>query len=103
MEHLEGRQSVLAALRARQRKFQVILISHGAHVEKFQDVLDLATELGVPVKPVDRRELDAMAHGRTPAGMVALVGAKPRMTVERLLEMIDSLKSPPLLLLLEGV
>ena len=37
MEHLEGRQSVLAALHARQRKFQVILVSHGAHVEKLQE------------------------------------------------------------------
>ena len=38
MEHLEGRQSVLAALAARQRKFQVILISHGAHVENTADL-----------------------------------------------------------------
>ena len=103
MEHLEGRQSVLAALRARQRKFQVILVGHGAHVEKFQDVLDLANELGVPVKSVDRRELDAMAHGQTHGGMVALAGAKPRMPIERLTELIDELKMPPLLLLLEGV
>src|SRR3954466_12284965 len=103
MEHLEGRQSVLAALRARQRKFQVILISHGAHVEKFQDVLDLAGELGVPVKSVDRKELDAMAHGQSHGGMVALAGAKPRMNVDQLLELIDTLKVPPLLLLLEGV
>lgn len=103
MEHLEGRQSVLAALRARQRKFQVILVSHGAHLEKFQDVLELAGQLGVPVKTVDRRELDAMAHGQTHGGMVALAGPKPRMPAERLLEMVDALKAPPLLLLLEGV
>jgi 23S rRNA (guanosine2251-2'-O)-methyltransferase len=103
MEHLEGRQSVLAALQARQRKFQVILVSHGAHLEKFQDVLVLANQLGVPVKAVDRRELDAMAHGQTHGGMVALAGAKPWMSAERLLELVDSLKTPPLLLLLEGV
>jgi 23S rRNA (guanosine2251-2'-O)-methyltransferase len=103
MEHLEGRQSVLAALRARQRKFQVILVSHGAHLEKFQDVLDLAKELGVPVKSVDRRELDAMAHGQTHGGMVALAGAKPRMNGEQMLEFVEQMKAPPLLLLLEGV
>jgi len=103
MEHLEGRQSVLAALRARQRKFQVILIGHGAHLEKFQDVLELANQLGVPVKTVDRRELDALAHGQTHGGMVALAGPKPRMPVERLLERVDAQKTPPLLLLLEGV
>src|SRR5260221_5737080 len=103
MEHLEGRQSVLAALRARQRMFQVILVSHGAHVEKLQELLDLAGELNVPVKSVDRRELDAMAHGQTHGGVVALVGAKPRMTAEQLIELIDTLNAPPLLLLIEGV
>jgi 23S rRNA (guanosine2251-2'-O)-methyltransferase len=103
MEHLEGRQSVLAALQARQRKFQVILVSHGAHMEKFQEVLDLASEMGVPVKAVDRRELDAMAHGQTHGGMVALAGAKPRMSAEELIEVLDKLRTPPLLLLIEGI
>src|SRR5882724_1390701 len=103
MENLEGRQSVFAALQARQRKFQVILISHGAHQEKFKDVLDLATELQVPVKSVDRKELDAMAHGQTHGGMVALAGAKPRLSAEALIDLIDKLKTPPLLLLIEGI
>src|SRR3954469_12147655 len=103
MEHLEGRQSVLAALHARQRKFQVILVSHGAHMEKLQELLDLAAELNVPVKTVDRRELDAMAHGQTHGGVVALVSAKPRRTAEQLIDLIDTLRTPPLLLLIEGV
>ncbi len=103
MESLEGRQSILAALQARQRKFQVILISHGAHQEKFQDVLDLANELGVPIKSVDRRELDAMAHGQTHGGIVALAGPKARLNGPQLLDLIDRLKTPPLLLLIEGI
>jgi 23S rRNA (guanosine2251-2'-O)-methyltransferase len=103
MEHLEGRQSVLSALQARQRKFQMILVSHGAHLEKFQDVLDLAAELGVPVKTVDRRELDAMAHGQTHGGMVAVAGAKPRLDADGLIELIDKLRTPPMLLLIEGI
>src|SRR5204863_3641477 len=44
-----------------------------------------------------------MAHGQTHGGMVALAGAKPRMNVDQLLDLIDTLKVPPLLLLLEGV
>jgi 23S rRNA (guanosine2251-2'-O)-methyltransferase len=103
MEHLEGRQSVLAALRARQRKFQVILISHGAHVEKLTELLDLAKEMGVPVKSVDRRELDAMAHGQTHGGVVALVGPKPKMSSGELIEVINTIRQPPLLLLIEGI
>jgi 23S rRNA (guanosine2251-2'-O)-methyltransferase len=103
MEHLEGRQSVLAALRAGQRKFQSILVSHGAHEDKLQDLLDLAAERGVPVRRADRRELDALAHGATHGGIVAVVTPKPRMSADELLELVNALKEPPLLLLLEGV
>jgi 23S rRNA (guanosine2251-2'-O)-methyltransferase len=103
MEHLEGRQSVLAALRARERRFEVILVAHGGHPEKVGEVIELAGELGVPIKNVDRAELDAVAHGRTHGGVVALVGPKPRMSAERLLELMERLREPALLLLLEGV
>jgi 23S rRNA (guanosine2251-2'-O)-methyltransferase len=103
MEHLEGRQSVLAALAARQRKFQVILISQGTHDEKVRDVLDAAAAAGVPVRRVDRRELDAMAHGASHGGVVAVASPKPRTSIDELLQFVDSATQPPLLLLLEGV
>ena len=85
MEHLEGRQSVLAALGAFQRQFQVILISHGMHEEKIQDVLAMAEKRGIPVRRVDARELDAMAHGATHGGVLAICSAKPRMTPPQLM------------------
>lgn len=103
MDHLEGRHSVLAALKARQRKFQVILIRQGTHEEKLRDLLDLATDLAVPIRYVDSRELDALAHGASHGGVIALCTAKPRATADQLLDLIDALKVPPLLLLLEGV
>src|SRR6266404_3591435 len=90
MEHLEGRQSILAALEARQRRFQVILVAHGAHSEKFQDVLDLAAARGVPLKHVDGRELDALAHGATHGGLLAVVSPKPRTTPQQLTELLDA-------------
>ena len=104
MEHLEGRVSILAALRARQRRFQVILVRHGLHEGNVRDVLDLAGELAVPTRTVDARELDALAHGATHGGLVAVVSPKPRTTVAQLRELLDALRSDaPLLLLLEGV
>jgi 23S rRNA (guanosine2251-2'-O)-methyltransferase len=102
MEHLEGRQSVLAALAARQRRFEVILINQGAHEEKIQEVLDAALAAGVPVKRVGGRELDAMAHGATHGGVLALVSAKPLTSAAELLKMLEQ-DQCPLLLLIEGV
>jgi len=103
MEHLEGKQSVLAALRAYQRRFEVILVSRGAHAEKVQEVLDAAAERGVPVRRVDPRELDDMAHGASHGGVLAVASAKPRMSPAQLMQMLDAQPAPALLLLLEGV
>jgi tRNA G18 (ribose-2'-O)-methylase SpoU len=89
MEHIEGRQSVLAALRAYQRRFQVILIRHDAHREKLADVIGLAEKRGVPIRYVEAAELDALAHGATHGGVVAICTAKPRLTAEELLALVD--------------
>ena len=103
MEHLEGRQSVLAALKARQRKFQVILIRQGAHEEKLKELLDWAAQLGVPTRQVDSRELESLAHGSSHGGVVAICSAKPRANAEQLIEHLSTIEGKPLLLLLEGV
>jgi 23S rRNA (guanosine2251-2'-O)-methyltransferase len=103
MEHLEGRQSILAALHARQRRFELILVRHDAHTEKVRDVLDLAGQLSVPVKRVCGDELDELAHGSTHGGVLAIVSEKPRTTPADLMRLLDSLQTPPLLLLLEGI
>ncbi|MGD0461052.1 MAG: RNA methyltransferase [Tepidisphaeraceae bacterium] len=102
MEHLEGRQSVLAALAARQRRFEVILVNQAAHEEKIREVLEAAQAAGVPVKRVAGRELDAMAHGATHGGVLALCSAKPLTTGAQLLKVLEQDRSP-LLLLIEGV
>jgi 23S rRNA (guanosine2251-2'-O)-methyltransferase len=103
LEHLEGRQSVLAALRARQRRFQVVLVRHDAHEQKVRDVIDVAGQLNVPVRRVAPSELDSLAHGATHGGVLAICSEKPRTTPDQLMELLDHLIEPPLLLLLEGV
>ncbi|MGH2821404.1 MAG: TrmH family RNA methyltransferase [Actinomycetota bacterium] len=80
-----------------------MLISASTHDHKVQDVLDLAASLGVPVKRVDPRQLDALAHGATHGGVLAVASPKPQTTVDQLMHMLDGLAEPPLLLLLEGV
>ncbi|MBV8781795.1 MAG: RNA methyltransferase [Phycisphaerae bacterium] len=103
MEHLEGRQSIVAALRARQRRFEVILMRHGLHADAMQEVVELAQSANVPIRQVEGRELDAMAHGASHGGILAICSAKPRTTPRELLELIDQSRAAPLLLLLEGI
>ncbi len=71
--------------------------------EKVQDVVDLAAQLNVPIRRVDRRELDALAHGTTHGGVLAIVSPKPRMSPDELLALVDGLSEPALLLLIEGI
>lgn len=103
MEHLEGRQSVLAALQAFQRRFGVILVRRGLYEEKIADVLAAAAARGVAVRRVERAELDAVAHGATHGGVVAICSPKPRLSARDLLDRVARLREPALLLLLEGV
>jgi 23S rRNA (guanosine2251-2'-O)-methyltransferase len=102
MEHLEGRMSVLAALRARRRKINTILLSRGIHEEPLRELLDAAAELSVPVQHVDRGRLDALAHGATHGGVIAICSGRELTSETRLLGLLDSIVDP-LLLLLEGI
>src|SRR5258708_39774732 len=44
-----------------------------------------------------------MAHGSRQGGILAVVSAKPRTTPRQLIELLNGIEEPPLLLLLEGV
>jgi 23S rRNA (guanosine2251-2'-O)-methyltransferase len=101
--HLEGKESVLAALLARRRRIELILVKHDTPAARIQDVLDAAEVNGVPVKRVDGKELDAMAHGASHGGVLALALEKPRWNGDDLIDCVRRLNTAPLLLMLEGV
>jgi 23S rRNA (guanosine2251-2'-O)-methyltransferase len=103
MEHLEGRIAVLAALNAFERRFQVLLIRAGSRPERIADVLEAAQRRSVPVRYADRAELDALSHGRTHGGVIAICSPRPRTRPDDLLRIVKTLRAPPLLLLLEGI
>ncbi len=103
MEHLEGRQSVLAALQARQRKIDVILLRHGIHEQDVRQIIDAADAMGVPIQYVDAGQIEAMAHGASHGGVIAVASPKPRMSIDQLSHLLDTIAEAPLLLLLEGV
>ncbi|MEW6026823.1 MAG: RNA methyltransferase [Planctomycetota bacterium] len=102
-EKLEGRQSILAALKAHRRKIELIMVSWGAHRDKTADVLALAAQQNIPVKQVSPEELDAAAKGRTHGGLIAVCSPMPLTSAEELMDNIKRASVNPLMLLLEGV
>jgi 23S rRNA (guanosine2251-2'-O)-methyltransferase len=100
--HLEGQGCVRAALAARLRRLELVLIDRAAHPARVEDLLREAEARGVPVKRVSRAELDRMTHGRTHGGVAAICGPRPLTSPAQLLDRLGD-SAAPLLLLLEGV
>lgn len=103
MEILEGRVCILAALEARLRTFEALLVGPQAKPEKTADVLAAAKKAGVPVRRTPAEEIDRVAHGKTHGGLVALCSARPTLSPSHVVTHLDTLKEPPFLLLLDGV
>lgn len=101
--HLEGQQSILAALQARQRKIDLILLKAGTHKERYAELLQEAETQAIPVKSVSAEELTQMTHSKSHGGLAALCGRKPLAQMEMLAEILRHKSGPPLLLILEGV
>ena len=96
---VEGRQAVRELLRAGKRRVERVTIAAGA-AEKgvLAEIVDLARAAGVPVRTVDRDEIDARALTDSPQGVIA--SAQPL----REFDVADLLKvASPFLVVLDGV
>jgi len=77
MELLEGRVSVLAALLARRRAIEEVLVRQGTRDDSIRDILDAAEAAGVPVRRVREEALEARAHAKTHGGILAVASPLP--------------------------
>jgi 23S rRNA (guanosine2251-2'-O)-methyltransferase len=102
MEILEGKQCLLPALQARQRKFRLLLVKQGMPPNRIQEILAAAEEQAVPVKYVAAAEIEAMTQGRSHGGLAAICTPKPVFEIDKLIEFCKKLEAPPFLLLIEG-
>lgn len=103
MEQIEGRICVEAALKARQRKISLLVIRAGLHQKQSAAILNQAEHQNIPIKFVSHAEIDALAHGKTHGGIIALATPKMPISRELLLEKIKNHTGSPALLLLEGI
>jgi 23S rRNA (guanosine2251-2'-O)-methyltransferase len=95
-----GINPVFEALTAGTRHFDRLLIVKGLRSRKLSDAIRRATQLGIPLRFEMRETLDRMAGGVPHQGIIAVVSAKPVLSLESLLE---TARDPALVVVLDGV
>jgi 23S rRNA (guanosine2251-2'-O)-methyltransferase len=95
-----GINPVIEALSAGTRHFDRLLVVKGLRSRRLSDAIRRATRLGIPLRFELRETLDRMAGGVAHQGLIAVVSAKPVLSLEQLL---DNARDPALLVALDGV
>lgn len=97
---IHGFHAVLSRLRHHPESIHVIYLDEGRRDKRARDVLRLAEERGVRIIPTEAARVDDMAHGKS-QGVAAL--AEPVKLAHDLDELLENLREPALLLILDGV
>ena len=100
MDLICGINPVLEALNAGSRHFDRLLIAKGVRSQRIAEAISKASGNGVPLRFESRETLDRMAGSIPHQGLIAVVSAKPVMSLEALLERAHA---PGVLVVLDGV
>ena len=95
-----GINPVIEALNAGTRHFDRLLVVKGLRNRRLSDAIRSATGLGIPLRFEMRETLDRMAGAVPHQGLIAVVSAKPLLSLDELLEIA---RDPALLVALDGV
>lgn len=102
MTTIEGRRPVLEALRAGRAVSEVLVVASTKRAAILEEIRDLATERGVPVREVDRAELEARAVTPSPQGVLAVTEGFAYVEVDDVLDRVPG-DEVPLLVALDGL
>jgi 23S rRNA (guanosine2251-2'-O)-methyltransferase len=103
-EILYGRQPVRETLRAGRRQLFEILLTRGSKKKVIVDqILALAEEKSVPVRMMDRLDLDQPGGEVNHQGLAAEVSGYPYGDLESILDLARQAGEPPFLLLLDHI
>lgn len=95
-----GINPVLEALSARTRHFDRLLVVKGLRNRRVSEAITHASRLGIPLRFEARETLDRLAGGVPHQGLIAVVSAKPAMSLE---SVVEHARTPALLVALDGV
>ena len=99
--HVFGFHAVTARLRMRPESVRTVYVADVRHDRRARELIERAAAAGVAVHAIDEPRLAALAGTTKHQGVVALVATDlPYQTLD---EVLERLKEPPLLLVLDGV
>ncbi len=99
---IHGINPVLALLANDQQPVESVTLQRGSRGKRFQELQQRARERGLRPRFADRRHLDEMTGGAVHQGVVARVGVRKQPRWEELLERLETV-SDPLLVVLDEV
>jgi 23S rRNA (guanosine2251-2'-O)-methyltransferase len=101
-EPIFGLHSVQAVLKSAPQRIQQLLVLRGRQDQRLQKLLASAQRQEIPVKLMERKELDALVDGNH-QGVVALATPGEIQDEKFLFSLVDGLEDVPFLLVLDGV
>ena len=101
MNYIYGLNAVSEAIKARGRAFQWVGLAKERHDLRLQRIIEECRKLGIPVRFLQRTELDRLAGNAAHQGVVAVTSAKQYSGVEDVIEAKRGVLS--LIVVLDGV
>ncbi|MBQ6543721.1 MAG: 23S rRNA (guanosine(2251)-2'-O)-methyltransferase RlmB [Clostridia bacterium] len=97
-----GRNAVLEAIK-NGRQTDTVYVASGERTGSIGMILGKARELGIVIKEVDRRKLDAMCGGANHQGIAARASAIEYAQVDDILEKAGQSGEKPFIIILDGI
>lgn len=102
MDKLEGRNSVLEALKAG-RSINKILIAKGEREGSVSQIIAIARQKHIVIQDVDRTKLDSISSTFAHQGVIAFAAAKNYAEVDDILDIAEASGRPPFLVILDEI
>ena len=102
MDKLEGRNSVLEALKSG-RSINRLFVAKGDREGSVNQIIALARQSHIFIQEVDRAKLDAMSQTFAHQGVIALTAAKDYVEVDDILKAAADSGRPPFIIILDEI
>ena len=102
LDKLEGRNSVLEALKAG-RSINKIFVAKGDREGSVNQIVAIAREKHILIQEIERVKLDAMSVTHSHQGVIALTAAKDYVEVEEILASATASGRPPFIIILDEI